>query len=62
VSDIICSCFNVEKRRIVEAIENGSRSVVEIRNLLGVTGNCAACQPDIESLLVFYARYPKPPV
>ncbi len=60
--EITCHCFSVEKQRIVEAIENGCRSVGEIRDLLGVTGNCAACQPDIESLLSFYTRYPKHPL
>jgi bacterioferritin-associated ferredoxin len=35
--------------------------VMEIRDLLGVTGNCASCQPDIESLLSFYTRFPRPP-
>ena len=61
MSEITCNCFNVEKRRVVEAIENGCHSVTAIRDLLGVTGNCAACQPDIEALLDFYLRYPKIP-
>jgi len=56
---IICYCFNVEKQRITAAIENGCRTVPEIRELLGVTGNCATCQPDIEALLNFYGRFPK---
>ena len=58
MSDIVCYCFDVRKDRIVAAIEGGCRSIEEVKNLLGVTGNCAGCQPDIESLLEFYARFP----
>ena len=59
--EITCYCFNVEKQRVVEAIEGGCSTVGEIRNLLGVTGNCASCQPDIESLLEFYLKFPNSP-
>jgi nitrite reductase (NADH) large subunit len=59
--EIICYCFGVEKRRVVEAIENGCRSVPEVRALLKVTGSCASCQPEIESLLDFYGRFPRRP-
>lgn len=55
---VICHCYAVEKRRVVEAIEGGCRSVEELRNRLGVTGNCGACQPDIEALLDFYKAFP----
>jgi NAD(P)H-nitrite reductase large subunit len=58
MSDVVCYCFDVRKDRIVAAIENGCRSVEEVKNLLGVTGNCAGCQPDIEALLDFYGKYP----
>ncbi len=58
MSDVVCYCFEVEKDRIVKAIEDGCRSVEEVKNLLGVTGNCASCQPDIENLLEFYGKYP----
>lgn len=56
---IVCYCFDVEKKRIVEAIDDGCRTVEAIKNRLGVTGNCAACQPDIESLIRFYGSHPK---
>jgi NAD(P)H-nitrite reductase large subunit len=58
MSDIVCYCFSVRKDRIVSVIENGARTVEEVRNILGVTGNCAGCQPDIEALLDFYGRFP----
>jgi len=58
MSEITCRCFNVEKQRIVEAITGGCDSVEAVKDLLGVTGQCASCQPDIESLLEFYKQYP----
>lgn len=61
MSEITCYCFNVEKQRVIAAIEGGCSSLGEIKNLLGVTGNCARCQPDIELLLEFYLKFPKPP-
>jgi len=61
MSEIVCYCFDVEKRRIIQAIEGGCHSVQEVKNLLGVTGNCASCQPDIEDLLDFYKRFPATP-
>ena len=59
MSEVVCYCFEVRKDRIVKAIEDGCRSVEEVKNLLGVTGNCASCQPDIENLLDFYGKYPE---
>ena len=57
---IICRCFEVEKARVIDAIEAGCLSVEAIKDKLGVTGNCASCQPDIEDLLEFYVKYPGP--
>ncbi len=62
MSEITCRCFEVEKHRIVEAIEGGCGSVQAVKELLGVTGQCASCQPDIEALLEFYKRFPSSPV
>lgn len=55
---VICRCFEVEKARVVAAIESGCASVEAVKDRLGVTGNCASCRPDIEDLLDFYAKYP----
>ena len=59
MSEVVCYCFEVRKDRIIQAIEGGCRSIEEVKNLLGVTGNCASCQPDIENLLDFYGKYPE---
>jgi nitrite reductase (NADH) large subunit len=56
---LICRCFDVEKDRIVAAIEAGCNTVEAVKDQLGVTGHCAACRPDIEDLLEFYGKYPK---
>jgi NAD(P)H-nitrite reductase large subunit len=58
---IVCHCFEVEKARVIAAIEAGCDSVDAVRNKLGVTGNCASCLPDIEDLLEFYGRRPEDP-
>jgi NAD(P)H-nitrite reductase large subunit len=55
---IVCHCFEVEKARIIAAIESGCTSVDAVKDRLGVTGNCASCLPDIEDLLEFYAKDP----
>ena len=59
MEDLTCFCFTVEKRRIVEAIENGCLTVQEIRDRTGATGGCGGCRPDVDALLDFYARFPK---
>jgi NAD(P)H-nitrite reductase large subunit len=56
---LICRCFDVEKAAIIASIESGCRTVDAVKDQLGVTGNCAACRPDIEDLLAFYMQYPK---
>jgi NAD(P)H-nitrite reductase large subunit len=55
---LVCRCFDVEKDRIIAAIDGGCRSVEDVKDKLGVTGHCAACRPDIEDLLEFYGRPP----
>jgi nitrite reductase (NADH) large subunit len=55
---VFCRCFDVEKSRVVDAIEDGCRTVEAVKDRLGVSGHCAACRPDIEDLLAFYAQYP----
>ena len=57
MAEITCYCFRVEKRRIAEAIENGCRTVDDIRGRLGATGGCGGCIPDVESLLKFYSKF-----
>ena len=56
---LVCRCFDVEKDRIIAAIDGGCRTVDDVKNKLGVTGHCAACRPDIEDLLEFYGKPPK---
>lgn len=55
---LICRCFDVEKDRIIAAIDGGCATVEDVKNKLGVTGHCAACRPDIEDLLEFYRKKP----
>jgi NAD(P)H-nitrite reductase large subunit len=61
MDELTCFCFTVEKHRVIAAIENGCRTVQEVRDRTGATAGCGGCRPDVEALLDFYARFPRKP-
>jgi len=50
---IICSCFNVAEKQIMEAInKNDIKTVEQIGELLKAGTNCGSCKPELSELLV----------
>ncbi|MEH6558851.1 MAG: nitrate reductase [Oceanicoccus sp.] len=47
----ICACFNVSERRIIQTIEEGARSAVELGEQLQCGTNCGSCIPELNNLL-----------
>lgn len=45
--EIVCYCNNVTKGQIVEALDNGARTVNDIRRMTGActNGNCKVLSP-----------------
>lgn len=39
----VCVCRAVTERHIVQAVEEGARSLKDLRRTLGVTAECSAC-------------------
>ncbi|HCR57989.1 MAG TPA: hypothetical protein DIW62_09870, partial [Raoultella sp.] len=48
---IICSCFSVGERAIVEAIAGGCRTPAELGEKLKCGSNCGSCIPELKALL-----------
>jgi len=51
----ICFCLNVKKNTIIESIENGARSVSDVRQATRACCGCQSCYADIEVLIDKYA-------
>ncbi len=51
----ICFCLNVKKNTIVEAVQNGARTVNDIRQATRACCGCQSCYADIEVLIDKYA-------
>ncbi|MND11516.1 Nitrate reductase [compost metagenome] len=49
---IICSCFSVGERAIVEAIAGGCRTPAELGEKLKCGSNCGSCIPELKALLM----------
>ena len=47
----ICACFNVSEQRIIQAIEEGASSAVELGRQLQCGTNCGSCIPELNNLL-----------
>jgi assimilatory nitrate reductase catalytic subunit len=47
----ICACFKVSEQRIIQSIEEGARSVVELGQQLQCGTNCGSCIPELNNLL-----------
>ena len=47
----ICACFNISEQRIIQAIEEGASSAVELGRQLKCGTNCGSCIPELNNLL-----------
>lgn len=50
-SALICSCFNVRRKAICAAIDNGADSTSKLGKLLQCGTNCGSCLPELTALL-----------
>lgn len=58
---IVCFCYNVSERTIVEAIQAGCRSLMDIRRETYASTGCAGCSEEVKKLLRKHVpRDPKP--
>lgn len=48
---IVCSCFQVGEKQILQAIESGQDSVAKLGEALQCGTNCGSCIPEIKQLL-----------
>ncbi|OZB17916.1 MAG: hypothetical protein B7X58_03760 [Marinobacter sp. 34-60-7] len=61
VGPIVCSCFQVGERQILEALENGVDTIDALGDELQCGRNCGSCIPEIRSLIE-QAALPADPV
>ena len=57
-SRLICSCFKVSEKRIVEAIEAGANSAQALGEQLNCGTNCGSCIPELNSLIALSTAKP----
>ncbi len=47
----VCSCYDVMRWEIVEAIQQGADSVEKVSDITYACQGCGGCRPKIESLI-----------
>ena len=50
-TQIICNCFNVSKKEIIEAIKSGAKTLDEIQEKTYAGGGCSKCRENIQKIL-----------
>jgi NAD(P)H-nitrite reductase large subunit len=58
MSQCVCYCFRVEKKRLIEAIEAGNHTIESLGKATGAGHGCGGCRWDLESLIAFYSQPP----
>lgn len=48
---IVCFCYNVPDTTIIEAIQNGCSSLMDIRRETYASTGCAGCSEEVKKLL-----------
>ncbi|MDE7298965.1 MAG: (2Fe-2S)-binding protein [Lachnospiraceae bacterium] len=50
-NEIICSCMGTTVRDIMDAVENGAKTLEEVQAVTQVGTVCGACLDDVEALI-----------
>lgn len=53
---VVCFCYNVPESVIVEAIQKGCTSLMDIRRETYASTGCAGCSEEVKKLLRKYAN------
>lgn len=52
---IICSCANINDRKVREALAGGARTLADVQNQLGAAMGCGTCRDAVnEEIARFY--------
>ncbi len=49
--EVICSCLNITKGMIKEAVDNGAKTFEEVQEKTDVGTVCGSCIEDVENLI-----------
>ena len=49
--EVICSCLNITKGMIKEAVDNGAKTFEEVQKKTDVGTVCGTCIEDVENLI-----------
>ncbi len=49
--EVICSCLNITKGMIKEAVDNGAKTFEEVQEKTDVGTVCGTCIEDVENLI-----------
>ena len=49
--EVICSCLNITKGMIQEAVNNGAKTLEEVQEINEVGTVCGACIEDVKNLI-----------
>ncbi|WP_297521150.1 (2Fe-2S)-binding protein [uncultured Clostridium sp.] len=50
--NIICHCLNISEADIVNAINDGAKTLEEVQDVTGAGTACGSCINDIENIIV----------
>ncbi len=48
---IVCFCYNVSEATVIEAIQNGCKSLMDIRRETYASTGCAGCSEEVKKLI-----------
>lgn len=58
---IVCSCFGIDKGKIIKAITDGATTFSAVSRLTRAGGSCGVCISDIEKIIEIYTKEIMPP-
>jgi NAD(P)H-nitrite reductase large subunit len=48
---VVCFCYNVSEEEIIEAIQKGANTLMEVRRETNANTGCGGCGEDVKKLL-----------
>lgn len=51
---VVCFCYNVSEEEVIEAIQKGANTLMEVRRETNANTGCGGCGEDVKKLLRKY--------
>lgn len=50
-NEVVCNCFNVTVKDIIDAIENGAKSFEDVQEVTNAGNGCGGCVDNVKGLV-----------